>query len=104
MKKEEKENSSVGKNQVLTNFQLKARSRRRGFQATWKRKFAFTTDTGGSMRAIVPIGSYEKVMPIDTEPTYLFKFTKSRHRVSSKSGSVRARRRRFRSFDFRMPH
>jgi len=36
----------------------------------WK-NHDFTTDTNGSERAIVPIGVYEKVMPQDTEPTFL---------------------------------
>lgn len=35
--------------------------------------FRFTTSTEGSHRAIVPIGSYEKVMPLDLEPTPLLK-------------------------------
>lgn len=35
--------------------------------------FRFTTSTEGSHRAIVPIGSYEKVMPLDIEPTALLK-------------------------------
>ncbi len=37
------------------------------------RKFDFTTTTNGSMRAIVPIGMYERVMPFDIEPTFLLK-------------------------------
>lgn len=37
------------------------------------KKFAFTTSTHGSRRAIVPIGMYEKVMPMDIEPTFLLK-------------------------------
>ena len=37
------------------------------------KKFAFTTATGGSKRAMVPIGMYEQVMPIDTEPTFLLR-------------------------------
>ena len=37
------------------------------------RRFALTTSTHGSPRAIVPIGVYEKVMPFDLEPTYLLK-------------------------------
>lgn len=32
-----------------------------------------TTSTNGSERAIVPIGSYEKVMPLDILPTYLLR-------------------------------
>ncbi|TWT98102.1 Na(+)-translocating NADH-quinone reductase subunit A [Botrimarina colliarenosi] len=35
--------------------------------------FRFTTSTEGSHRAIVPIGSYEKVMPLDVEPTAILK-------------------------------
>ena len=38
-----------------------------------KKKFRFTTDTNGSARAMVPIGMYEKVMPMDIEPAYLLK-------------------------------
>jgi Na+-transporting NADH:ubiquinone oxidoreductase subunit A len=37
------------------------------------RRFAMTTSTQGSPRAIVPIGVYEKVMPFDLEPNYLLK-------------------------------
>lgn len=37
------------------------------------KKFAFTTTTNGSVRSIVPIGSYEKVMPLDILPTYLLR-------------------------------
>ncbi len=37
------------------------------------RKFAFSTNTHGSTRAIVPIGMYERVMPFDIEPTFLLK-------------------------------
>ncbi len=35
------------------------------------KKFAFTTTTHGSHRAIVPIGLYEKVFPFDILPTFL---------------------------------
>ncbi|MEQ8847542.1 Na(+)-translocating NADH-quinone reductase subunit A [Botrimarina sp.] len=35
--------------------------------------FKFTTSTEGSHRAIVPIGNYEKVSPLDLEPTPLLK-------------------------------
>lgn len=35
------------------------------------RKYAFTTNTNGSPRALVPIGTYEAVMPMDIEPTFL---------------------------------
>ncbi|QDT69028.1 Na(+)-translocating NADH-quinone reductase subunit A [Planctomycetes bacterium MalM25] len=35
--------------------------------------FRFTTSTEGSHRAIVPLGNYEKVLPLDIEPTALLK-------------------------------
>lgn len=35
--------------------------------------FAFTTSTNGSERAMVPVGSYEKVMPLDILPTQLLR-------------------------------
>lgn len=37
------------------------------------RKFAFTTTTNGSNRAMVPVGSYERVMPLDILPTQLLR-------------------------------
>ncbi len=37
------------------------------------RKFRLTTSTNGSPRAIVPLGSYEKVMPMDLLPTFLLR-------------------------------
>ncbi len=37
------------------------------------RKFDFTTSTGGSERAMVPLGTYEKVMPLDILPTQLLR-------------------------------
>lgn len=37
------------------------------------KRFAFTTDTNGSARAMVPIGVYEKVMPFDILPTHLLR-------------------------------
>lgn len=37
------------------------------------KKFSFTTTTNGSERAMVPIGSYEKVMPLDILPTQLLR-------------------------------
>jgi len=36
-------------------------------------KFNFTTSTNGSERAMVPIGTYEKVMPLDILPTQLLR-------------------------------
>lgn len=38
-----------------------------------KKKFAMTTTTGGSERAIMPIGLYERVMPMDILPTQLIR-------------------------------
>ena len=37
------------------------------------KKYAFSTDTGGSERAMVPIGSFEQVMPLDMLPTFLLR-------------------------------
>src|SRR5690606_10004226 len=37
------------------------------------KKFALTTSTGGSERAMVPVGTYEKVMPLDILPTQLLR-------------------------------
>jgi Na+-transporting NADH:ubiquinone oxidoreductase subunit A len=38
-----------------------------------KRLFSFTTSTNGSDRSLVPIGSFEKVMPLDIVATYLLR-------------------------------
>lgn len=37
------------------------------------KRFPFTTSTGGSKRAMVPIGMYEQVMPLDVIPTFLLR-------------------------------
>lgn len=37
------------------------------------RRFDMTTTRNGSRRAIVPIGAYESVMPLDIEPTFLLR-------------------------------
>ncbi|MFM2482247.1 Na(+)-translocating NADH-quinone reductase subunit A [Celerinatantimonas sp. YJH-8] len=37
------------------------------------KRFAMTTTTGGSARAMVPIGQYERVMPLDILPTLLLR-------------------------------
>jgi len=37
------------------------------------KRFALTTTTGGSKRAMVPIGQYERVMPLDILPTVLLR-------------------------------
>ncbi|TWU39649.1 Na(+)-translocating NADH-quinone reductase subunit A [Novipirellula artificiosorum] len=41
--------------------------------ATPNKKFAFTTSTHGSVRAMVPLGTYEKVMPLDILATQLLR-------------------------------
>lgn len=38
------------------------------------KKFGFNTNTNGSHRSIVPIGSFEKVMPLDILPTQLTRY------------------------------
>jgi Na+-transporting NADH:ubiquinone oxidoreductase subunit A len=47
------------------------------FAGSWLAKFAkrfkFNTNVNGSKRAMVPIGSYEKVMPLDILPTQLLR-------------------------------
>lgn len=45
------------------------------FASAFRRRqpFAFTTTTHGSIRPMVPIGSYEEVMPLDIEPTFLLR-------------------------------
>lgn len=45
------------------------------FVSSWlpKRRYSFTTTTNGSQRNIVPIGIYEKVMPMDLSTTVLLK-------------------------------
>ena len=37
------------------------------------KKYDFTTTTNGSHRAMVPIGMFEKVMPLDVMPTFLLR-------------------------------
>jgi len=41
--------------------------------ATPKKRFNFTTTTNGSERSMVPIGMYERVMPLDILPTFLLR-------------------------------
>ncbi len=47
----------------------------RSFVSAWMgaREFMFGTSTNGSDRAMVPIGNYEKVMPLDILPTQLLR-------------------------------
>jgi Na+-transporting NADH:ubiquinone oxidoreductase subunit A len=40
---------------------------------TPKKTFAFTTSSQGSHRAIVPIGMYERVFPLDIPPSFLLR-------------------------------
>lgn len=43
------------------------------------KKFDFDTNTNGSLRSIVPIGSFEAVMPLDILPTQLLRYLMVRH-------------------------
>lgn len=43
------------------------------------KKFSFDTNTNGSHRSIVPIGSFEAVMPMDILPTQLLRFLMSQN-------------------------
>lgn len=43
------------------------------------KKFNLDTNTNGSLRSIVPIGSFEKVMPLDILPTQLLRYLMVRH-------------------------
>lgn len=53
------------------------------------KKFAFNTSLNGSERAIVPIGSYEKVMPLDIQPTFLLRSIMSRNlEMAQKLGAL----------------
>lgn len=48
----------------------------RAYASKWfggNKKFAFTTTTHGSHRAMVPIGMFERVMPLDIMPTFLLR-------------------------------
>ena len=38
-----------------------------------RKQYAFTTSQEGSKRTMVPIGMYEKVMPLDIQPTFLLR-------------------------------
>ena len=45
------------------------------FLGSWLpgRKYSFTTTTNGSVRAMVPVGTYEKIMPLDILPAPLLR-------------------------------
>jgi Na+-transporting NADH:ubiquinone oxidoreductase subunit A len=47
----------------------------RAFAAGWlgKKSFAMTTTTNGGHRAMVPIGMFERIMPLDIMPTFLLR-------------------------------
>ncbi len=57
----------------------------RAFAAGWQggKKFPLSTSTGGSERAMVPIGTYERVMPLDLVPTPLLRSLISRDTASA---------------------
>lgn len=59
----------------------------RAFAAAWQgpQKFRLTTSTGGSERAMVPIGTYEKIMPLDLLPTPLLRSLISRDTVTAET-------------------
>jgi len=59
----------------------------RAFLSAFTKPAAFNLDTAvwGGDRAIFPLGSYEKVMPIDTVPTYLLKSLASGNTDKAKS-------------------
>ena len=38
-----------------------------------KNRFPFSTNTQGSPRAMVPVGSFERIMPLDVMPTFLLR-------------------------------
>ncbi len=57
----------------------------KAFASAWqgKKRFSLTTSTGGSERAMVPIGTYEKVMPLDLIATPLLRALISRDTASA---------------------
>ncbi|MFN3191495.1 MAG: Na(+)-translocating NADH-quinone reductase subunit A [Aureliella sp.] len=57
----------------------------RAFASAWQgaKRFALTTSTGGSERAMVPIGTYERVMPLDLIATPLLRALISRDTASA---------------------
>lgn len=57
----------------------------RAFASAWAgaKKFSLDTGLGGSERAMVPIGSYERVMPLDLLPTLLLRSLISRDTASA---------------------
>jgi Na+-transporting NADH:ubiquinone oxidoreductase subunit A len=57
--------AGVSKHSVLNIFVSKLQAAKR---------FAFDTSTNGSPRAMVPVGNYEQVMPLDILPTQLLRY------------------------------
>jgi Na+-transporting NADH:ubiquinone oxidoreductase subunit A len=68
-----------GRERVLFGWQLPGFDRfsvTRAFASAFfggHKRFPLTTTTSGSPRAIVPIGSYERVVPLDIVPTFLLR-------------------------------
>lgn len=68
-----------GRERVLFGWQLPGFDRfsvTRAFASAFlgrQKRFDMTTTTSGSPRAIVPIGSYERVVPLDIIPTFLLR-------------------------------
>jgi Na+-transporting NADH:ubiquinone oxidoreductase subunit A len=58
---------------MLPGFGKSSYSRTFASSLAAKERFEFDTSLNGSLRAIVPIGSYESVMALDIQPTFLFK-------------------------------
>ena len=58
---------------MLPGFGKSSFSRTFASSLTGKEKCEIDTSLNGSLRAIVPIGSYESVMALDIQPTFLFK-------------------------------
>lgn len=48
-----------------------------------RKRYSLTTSTGGSERAMVPVGTYEKVMPLDLVPTLLLRSLISRDTITA---------------------
>ena len=74
--KEDRERHFLGWQSIgLNKFSVKPIFLSRFFK---NKKYAFATNTNGSVRSIVPIGSYEKVMPLDILPTHLLRYIMAR--------------------------
>ena len=68
------------------------------------RPLALTTTTNGSPRAMVPIGAYERVLPMDLMPTFLLRaLHHAQRRVGGGARRARARRGGCRALHVRLP-